>query len=59
MKNPNDYDGALKLYRVISASKGNMQSKEYFRTTYGYGTSTATQQSDDDLLNEYFPTKGN
>ena len=36
-----------------------MQSKEYFRTTYGYGTQTTTQQSDDDLLNKYFPTKGN
>jgi hypothetical protein len=60
-ENPNDYEGALKLYRGISASKGNMQSKQYFRTTYGYSTptTTATQLSDDDLYNKYFPTEGN
>jgi len=55
-ENPNDYDGALKLYKGISASKGDMQSKEYFRTTYGYSTptTTATKLSDDDLLADTF-----
>lgn len=55
-ENPNDYDGALKLYNVIKAPINEAQSKEYFRNQYNYGI--PKELDDDQALEDiYLPEK--